>query len=553
LSVRRGIQILCFVAFLLPILTTAFPPRSPVPADLFLRTDPSAAIGTVLATRTALRNLWPALAFLALTPLLGRFYCAWVCPMGTTLDAADRIVGRGPGLSPERAARWRIVKYRILSALIAAALFGVSLVFLVAPIPLVTRLFALILHPFLAVLADMGLTAVRPVADVLDLTGLAYARIAVPRYALGAFTALTFVAIFGLARFASRFWCRHLCPAGALFALCARKPAIRRRVSDDCIDCGRCIRDCPMDAIPADPRETRAGECIACETCVRTCPVEAIRFGTGSGRGSENRKTEGAEAREPVPLPGRRRFIAAGMGGAGAAMLAMTGLRHRTGDGPGQVLHPALIRPPGAVPETEFLRRCVGCGACMNICPTNTLQPVAFIAGLAGFFSPVVTPARGPCEPTCNACGRVCPTGAIRALSAEEKIWARVGTAQVLRRKCLAWEFDRGCLVCDEVCPYNAIDLRRIPGQVEAVPFVDERRCAGCGFCEHHCPVEARSAIIVEPMEALRLSRGSYREIASAAGMDLRLHEKGETESSISPFDAFESDGNGGLPPGFTE
>ncbi len=552
LSVQRWIQLFCFLGFFLLILLTAFPPAFPVSAELFLRTDPSALFGTALAARDMLWAFWPALVFLALTPLLGRFYCGFVCPMGATLDATDRLVGRGKGFSPERAARWRLGKYQLLMALGVSGLFGVSLVFLVSPIPLITRLFALIVQPFLVVLTEIGLVAIRPVADALDMPSLVYARIEAPRFALGATTALLFGGIFSLARIAPRFWCRYLCPAGALFAACSRKPAIARRVSDDCIHCGQCIRECPMGAIPAEPRDTRHGECIACETCVRVCPVDAVQFKTGAGE-----RKNGVVA--GLPSGGRRRMIAAGLAGAGAAFLVLTGLRHRTGDGPGQVRHPDLIRPPGAVPEPDFLDRCIGCGACMKVCPTNTLQPVAFIAGLDGFFSPVITPQRGPCEPLCNACGHVCPTEAIRPLSPEEKIWARVGTAQVLRHKCLAWEFDRGCLVCDEVCPYDAIHLRSVPEVSVAVPFVNERRCAGCGFCEHHCPVTAESAIIVEPMDALRLASGSYREAGMAAGMELRIHpseaESGESAGGYgSPGGAPEYGGgsDGELPPGFS-
>ena len=131
-------------------------------------------------------------------------------------------------------------------------------------------------------------------------------------------------------------------------------------------------------------------------------------------------------------------------------------------------------------------------------------------AGLPGLLTPVVTPQLGPCDPACNVCGQICPTQAIRPLSHAERIWAKVGTAHILRHKCLAWELDRKCLVCDEVCPYDAIVLKTVPDCKVPVPFINEKRCAGCGFCEYHCPVQAKAAIIVEPMEAIRLQSGSY-------------------------------------------
>jgi ferredoxin len=186
----------------------------------------------------------------------------------------------------------------------------------------------------------------------------------------------------------------------------------------------------------------------------------------------------------------------------------------------------------------------------MKACPTNTLQPMGLSAGIDMFFSPRVTPRRGPCEPLCNVCGEVCPTGAIRAIPPPEKIWAKIGTAQILRHKCLAWEFDRRCLVCDEVCPYDAISLNSVPEAKVPAPFVNESRCSGCGFCEHYCPVQARAAIIVEPMEALRIGEGSFREKARAAGLDLRIDRRPPAE----PYpDAEPEAAEAGLPPGFTE
>jgi ferredoxin-type protein NapF len=219
-----------------------------------------------------------------------------------------------------------------------------------------------------------------------------------------------------------------------------------------------------------------------------------------------------------------------------------------------RIIPTGLIRPPGARSEADFLQRCYRCGACLAACPTNTLQPFGLAAGLPGLLTPVITPQLGPCEPTCNACGNACPTEAIRALPPFDRLWAKVGTAHILRHKCLAWEFNRKCLVCDEVCPYDAIDLKPEPGFKVAVPFVVENRCSGCGFCEHHCPVEAQPAIVVEPMEALRLSTGSYHQRGRAIGLDLQLRtQKKVSEEGGTRYPLEESNGGSGLPPGFTK
>jgi MauM/NapG family ferredoxin protein len=249
-------------------------------------------------------------------------------------------------------------------------------------------------------------------------------------------------------------------------------------------------------------------------------------------------------------MPSRRQFIASTLSGSVAGALALTGLhRPKNAEALGVLASPSLIRPPGSVPERDFLARCIRCGECMKGCPTNTLQPVWLTAGFPGLFSPVVAPVVGPCEPGCNVCGQVCPTGAIRELPGFEKAWAKVGTAYIIKEKCLAWEHDKRCLVCDEVCPYDAVKFKEVPERKVAVPFVHEARCAGCGYCEHHCPVRAKRAIVVEPMGALRLSEGSYIEAARRMGLDLSVRKKGpygrageEPQKGLGPS---------GLPPGF--
>jgi MauM/NapG family ferredoxin protein len=243
-------------------------------------------------------------------------------------------------------------------------------------------------------------------------------------------------------------------------------------------------------------------------------------------------------------LPGRRRFLQAGVAGAGCALGSMLGLDSLQRPAELGLIRPgALIRPPGAVPEEEFLRRCLRCGECMRVCPSNALQPVHFLGGVAGLFSPVLLPRRGPCEPGCNACGRVCPTRALRPLPPEEKQRAKIGTAFVLRQKCLAWEQGKRCVVCQEICPYGAVSLRPMPDpSAPPAPVVRAERCFGCGACEHHCPVES-PAVVVEAAGALRLARGSYITAAQEAQLTLEL----------TPRESGEELPENALPPGFTE
>jgi formate hydrogenlyase subunit 6/NADH:ubiquinone oxidoreductase subunit I len=125
-----------------------------------------------------------------------------------------------------------------------------------------------------------------------------------------------------------------------------------------------------------------------------------------------------------------------------------------------------------------------------------------------------------PCEQNCNVCGKVCPTQAIRSLSLEEKTNAKVGTAVLRKEMCLVWAQDKLCLICDEICPYDAIVFRTVEGYRR--PFVIASRCNGCGFCEQKCPIQGDSAIIVVPSGEIRLQEGSYLKEAQKLQLEFK-------------------------------
>ncbi len=561
MTFQRIIQGLSFTLFLLALFGSPglfFPFW---PADGFLRMDPLACLGTLVADRHFPPLMWIGGIILLLSMALGRFFCAYLCPMGTSIDIGDHLLRRHRRSRIQPASRpSRHLKYHLLTFILGAGGLGVSFVFFASPMSLITRFYGLIIYPIFAVLADMGLAILRPVADRLDMATMAYAVVKVPRYDLQWVTLIILLLIFAGGLLAPRFWCRYLCPSGALLALFARWPITHRQVSSDCTQCGLCLKTCPMGAIGGDKNGggatdaclTDHAECIVCLACVRACPSRAVSFAFGNGLA----KHRSAGLPEKISA-GRRRILGTGLSGAAAAIITFTGLKSpHSNPGPGSIVHPAMIRPPGAVPEKVFLARCLRCGACLQACPTNSLQPLGLAAGLSAFFSPVITPRRGPCEPSCNTCGRVCPTGAIAPLPMVEKLKAKVGTARIFRQKCLAWELEKKCLICDEVCPFDAIEFRKRSGSPIAVPYVNENKCAGCGYCEHHCPVRAIPAIVVEPMLALRLSEGSYRAAARERGYVLEPGGKSGGRTSaygdaqkLLPATLDEK----GLPPGFTE
>ena len=530
ISWRRVTQLVCLGLFLTLIVLSSVPLPGWLPVQRVFALDPVLFLGPLLSSGTLMTGLSVLVALFVATALLGRFFCGHVCPLGTTLDASRPLVAGSRQSSPRKQRNpgegLRRLKYLLLCLGIVAALFGLNLLHWGSPLSLAARFYALILKP----LGNFFLHWVGPALEpVLSATGLpSMAPAPFLGYSGIALLLMFFLGLLVANRWVPRFWCRCLCPAGAVLALIGRRPLFRRRVSQSCTECGRCRRECPVQAIPDNPKETLSGECIRCLHCQNICPEAAIAF-----------QPTGTSRPQPLHLPGRRAVLqTVGLG----LFLAFLG---KAGQASSQNRSP--VRPPGAVPESLFLSRCIRCGMCMTVCPTQMLQPESPTQGLAAHFAPLAIPRTGPCEPGCNACTRICPSGAIRILDLEEKMWAKMGTAFVDRRKCLAWNYDRSCLVCDEVCPYGAVELRKVEGQEVFVPFVNEKKCTGCGFCEHDCPVTGRAAIRVRPLFAQRLAEGSYLQSGQRLGLSISRQE-----SAPGPEPA-ESSGGRGLPPGFSE
>ena len=266
----------------------------------------------------------------------------------------------------------------------------------------------------------------------------------------------------------------------------------------------------------------------------------------------------------PAPDPTRRGIVLAAASGLLTAGLIRTNTAYSAKEGPERLLvWEKLVRPPGAVPEPEFLAKCVRCGECMKACATNVIQPIWLQAGLEGLFSPVMATRLAACATDCTVCGKVCPTGAIRDLPLIEKQHAKVGTAWIARQNCLVWEQDRKCLVCDE-----GVSLQCGVFSICSRPAQRSSFCAGepmYGFVDGvrvSVPVRGAAAIRVNIVGEVRLARGSYVEKAREYGMEFKTKDNSadslapetfDSGDSMKPNDISESDQreDNGLPPGF--
>jgi polyferredoxin len=507
---RRAVQIVCFAGFVY-LLFAALQRHEAHPfADLFFRFDPLAAFGTMLAARAWLPDLGLALVTVALTIVLGRVWCGWICPLGTLLGwlrfgSARRAAKRLPR-------RLRSVKYMILVALAVMAAFGSMTLMVLDPLSLLTRTATTSLVPAFAY-AVTGLerlavrwTALEPAVTWIDDTfrGNLLPQVQ-PRFGQAIAIFLVFLTVVLLNALADRFWCRYLCPLGALLGWLSKVQVFRPLVGDACTHCGQCRAACRVDAIETPAAAAPAGaagervvssECTMCLDCLVACPEPgALRFGAAMRPGPAR----------PGPFPpydpGRRQFVAAAGAGVGAVLLLATGV-WRTRESP------ALLRPPGVTTESTFLSLCLRCSECMKVCPTSGLQPALDEAGLEGLWTPVLRPRLGPCDYSCTACGHTCPSGAIPKLGLEEKRTQVIGIAVIDRDRCLPWAQGTPCIVCQEMCPtpQKAITLDKgryvtnAQGGRDWVkrPSVIPRLCIGCGICELKCPVSGASAIVVE-------------------------------------------------------
>lgn len=507
---RKIVQFSFLALFILLIALSKWPPPQIDLLDAFLKIDPLLSIQSSLSSGKVAPGLALGLLLLGMTLLLGRFFCGWLCPMGTCLEYGDSLLYRKKKrLWNNRDRKLRGLKYLVLIAVLLAALMGENLVYWFDPISWMTRLFTWLLWPLFSLLGNALLDLTRPLLEGLGWMNLA--RMELTESVIGVFGLLTlafFIFLFWLGRWQRRLWCRSLCPLGALLGLAARFSIFGRKVSDACDACSRCAVVCETGAIPKEYEKTDEAECIRCGKCETDCKTEAVTFAPGLPRPSESN----------FDLNRRQVLTSLGAGFVGSIWLANNPARLA-----GEY---AALRPPGSIPEADFLSACIRCGHCVKICPTHCLQPALHEGGPAGLMTPITRMRLGPCDPNCNACTLICPTDAIRPVELLEKTYARIGVAVIDQGRCIVWEQGKVCLVCDENCPYGAISWKANE-QGHRVPSVEENHCNGCGQCEHACPIDGQAAIRVHSSGNIRLNEGSYVEEAAVRGLKLESRKGG--------------------------
>lgn len=407
-------------------------------------------------------NVVLVVAVLLVTFVVGRVYCAVVCPLGILQDVFSWLGGRflKKRFRYRRPQNW--VRYAVLAAFVLLVVLGFSgVAALIAPYAMFGRILS-----------------IGRVAGLVTVVG-----------AVSLGVILVSAVLYG------RMWCNTVCPVGSLLSLVSRFSLFAPRIdASKCVGCRKCEHGCKSSCINIDNHTVDTSRCVDCWHCLNNCRFGAI--GLGLRRSAEAAPASGADTVDAS----RRKFLAT-TAVVGTA-LAVEAQEQKLDGGLAAIAGrqaPARqvpLKPFGARGLKSFSARCVGCQLCVSHCPEHVLRPSA---SLERFMQPEMNYSDGYCRMACTRCSEVCPAGAIERITPEEKTSISIGVAVTLHDNCLS---ARGvdCGACARHCPSGAIMM--VPGPDGfSLPAVNESRCLGCGACEYYCPARPVGAIFVEGRE----------------------------------------------------
>ena len=228
-------------AYRVPRLPDEFIQRDPaaLSCSLFFQLDPLLAISNALSSHAIYRGLLWSLVVLIPTMFLGRFFCGWICPLGSVHHYFSSFKSerkRGKQLiESNRYKRWQTTKYYLLIASLAAALMGTGIVGWLDPFSLLVRSLGLSILPAtdyslragLGVLEHSRYASVQTVGSILHyILGALLLSFKQPHFRLGIWLGLIFIFIVALNFRITRFWCRALFRWARCWASCRGGPCL---------------------------------------------------------------------------------------------------------------------------------------------------------------------------------------------------------------------------------------------------------------------------------------------------------------------------------------
>lgn len=267
-----------------------------------------------------------------------------------------------------------------------------------------------------------------------------------------------------------RIFCTNFCPVGTILGLISKISLNKIYISEVCVSCGQCERNCPSGCINSKEKKVDNETCIKCLKCLEVCPKGGIKFGI-------------APKKDVKFSIKRRQLIIAGTALALFGSMIKAGIEIK--DKIVEKLKDVIL-PPGAVNKETFFNKCLNCNLCVENCPQKILVKANDEYGAVH-----IDYSKGVCDYNCHKCSEVCPSGAIKKLTLEEKQKTRIAMAMINEDKCSQ------CGECVKACPVHAIIKEN-----GKPPVLNALKCIGCGACKQACRT---GAIEIFPIKEQKL------------------------------------------------
>ncbi len=428
---------------------------------------------------------------IVITLLLGRFYCASLCPLGSLMDVLTRLSTKIRGQKKFRyLKRLSWVRYPLLVVTIITLLAGfMPPLNVLDPYSVFGKISVQLFQPVFIALNNL-------VAGLSELAGtysFYHIKVDKPEIISLSVSLVLFGSITVMAVLNGRIFCNTVCPVGTLLGLLSGKALFRVKINPSvCNHCHKCTTVCKASCIDSNHQYIDYSRCVSCFNCLGSCSLDAMSFSAGIGNHNND-----------INIKSRRTFLSRLI--LGSLFLSQKAVAQEVADSTAINEEPEKdkpvrnfpVSPPGSLNIERFNSLCTGCNLCISACPTNVLQPAALEYGLQGLMQPRMNYLFNYCNYDCLACGQVCPTGAITELNKEEKHKTQMGKVNLIWKLCIVYTERKDCGACSEHCPSKSVQMVEWEQGLKK-PTIHQDVCIGCGACEFMCPTKPFKAIYVD-------------------------------------------------------